>query len=326
MYERILVPLDGSKLAQQALPYARAVATAKSAEVELVEVVAPFEEFVRASTDDELVAVGAGSRFDRWPTSNEWASIAQGFREDAGKRLAASEALIGAGVATRSAVLEGDAAEAIIKEADARPGTLIVMATHGRSGLGRWLMGSVADKVVRHANQPTLVVRARDGADGARDDADGSRANIGEVILPLDGSATAEAAIPHAVEMSKLLGVGISLIRAVSPASHADAFVEYMPDSYERLVEDAREDAEEYLDGVATRIRDQGISEVRTEASIGNASSAIVDLARAADDPLVVMATHGRSGIGRWMLGSVADRVVRHGPGPVLVVRPDPAS
>ena len=319
MYERILVPLDGSKLAQQALPYARAVATAKSAEVELVEVVAPFEEFVRASTDDELVAVGAGSRFDRWPTSNEWASIAQGFREDAGKRLAASEALIGAGVATRSAVLEGDAAEAIIKEADARPGTLIVMATHGRSGLGRWLMGSVADKVVRHAHQPTLVVRVRD-------DADGSRANIGEVILPLDGSATAEAAIPHAVEMSKLLGVGISLIRAVSPASHADAFVEYMPDSYERLVEEAREDAEEYLDGVATRIRDQGISEVRTEASIGNASSAIVDLARAADDPLVVMATHGRSGIGRWMLGSVADRVVRHGPGPVLVVRPDQAS
>lgn len=318
MYERILVPLDGSKLAQQALPYARAVATAKSAEVELVEVVAPFEEFVRASTDDELVAVGAGSRFDRWPTSNEWASIAQSFREDAGKRLAASEALIGAGVATRSAVLEGDAAEAIIKEADARPGTLIVMATHGRSGLGRWLMGSVTDKVVRHAHQPTLVVRARD-------DADGSRANIGEVILPLDGSATAEAAIPHAVEMSKLLGVGISLIRAVSPASHADAFVEYMPDSYQRLVEDAREDAEEYLDGVATRIRNQGISEVRSEASIGNASSAIVDLARAADEPLVVMATHGRSGVGRWMLGSVADRVVRHGPGPVLVVRPDQA-
>ena len=323
MYERILVPLDGSKLAQQALPYARAVATAKSAEVELVEVVAPFEEFVRASTDDELVAVGAGSRFDRWPTSNEWASIAQGFREDAGKRLAASEALIGAGVATRSVVLEGDAAEAIIKEADARPGTLIVMATHGRSGLGRWLMGSVTDKVVRHAHQPTLVVRARDGADGARDSADGSRANIGEVILPLDGSATAEAAIPHAVEMAKLLGAGISLIRAVSPASHADASLEYMPDSYQRLVEDAREDAEEYLDGVATRIRDQGISEVRSEASIGNASSAIVDLARAADEPLVVMATHGRSGVGRWVLGSVADRVVRHGPGPVLVVRPD---
>ena len=319
MYERILVPLDGSKLAQQALPYARAVATAKSAEVELVEVVAPFEEFVRASTDDELVAVGAGSRFDRWPTSNEWASIAQGFREDAGKRLAASEALIGAGVATRSAVLEGDAAEVIIKEADARPGTLIIMATHGRSGLGRWLMGSVTDKVVRHAHQPTLVVRARDGADE-------SRANIGEVILPLDGSATAEAAIPHAVEMSKLLGVGISLVRAVSPASHADAFVEYMPDSYEWLVEDAREDAQEYLDGVSTRIRDQGISEVRTEASIGNASSAIVDLARAANEPLVVMATHGRSGVGRWVLGSVADRVVRHGPGPVLVVRPDQAS
>lgn len=325
MYERILVPLDGSKLAQQALPYARAIAFARSADLELIEVVSPFEELVRPPAEDEFAAVGAGSRFDPWPTPDEWATVSQRFREDARKRLAASESLIGSGVATRSAVLEGDAAETIIKEADTRPGTLIVIATHGRSGIGRWLVGSVTDKVVRHAHHPTLVVRARDGADGPRDDADGGTGNIGEVILPLDGSATAEAAIPHAVEMAKLLGVGISLVRSVSPASYADAFVEYMPDGFERLVEEAREDAEEYLDGVATRIRDQGVSEVRTEALIGNAGSTIVDLARAAEDPLVVMATHGRSGIGRWVLGSVADRVVRHGPGPVLVVRPDQA-
>ena len=215
-------------------------------------------------------------------------------------------------------MLEGDAAEAIITEADRQPGTLIVMATHGRSGLGRWLLGSVTDKVVRHANHPTLVIRARE-------DADGTPAVIGEVILPLDGSLTAEAAVPHAVEMSKMLGVGISLVRAVSPAAHADAFAEYMPDGYAQMVEEAREDAEKYLDGVATRIRDQGISAVRTEASIGNAASTIVDLTQAADDPLVVMATHGRSGVGRWVLGSVTDRVVRHGYGPVLVVRPDQA-
>ena len=125
--------------------------------------------------------------------------------------------------------------------------------------------------------------------------------------------------------MAKLFGVGISLVRAVSPVSHADAFAEYMPDDYGQLVEEARNDAAEYLDGVGSRINDQGISDVRTEALIGNAGSAIVDLARAADDPLVVMATHGRSGIGRWVLGSVADRVVRHGPGPVLGVRPDQA-
>ena len=319
MYDRILVPLDGSKLAQQALPYARAVVAAKSAEMTLVEVVAPFEEFVRSRTDGEFAAVGAGSRFDRWPTSDEWATIARRFRAEASVRLAVTESLVGGGVATRSAVLEGDAAEAIIKEADTRPGTLIVMATHGRSGLGRWLLGSVTDKVVRHANHPTLVIRARE-------DAERAPATIGEVILPLDGSPTAEAAIPHAVEMAKTFGVGISLVRAVSPMSYADAFVEYVEDGYERLVGQAREDAEAYLDAVATRIRDQGISEVRTEASIGKAGSTIVSLTRAAHDRLVVMATHGRSGVRRWLLGSVADRVVRHGHGPVLVVRPETAS
>ncbi len=314
MYERILVPLDGSKLAQQALPYARAWASAKSAKVELLEVIAPLEEFAKPEVDD-YAAVGPGALGDPWPAPHEWSLIAEHFRNKAWLQLADSAAMLGDGLKMSSKVLQGDAAEAIITEADRQPDTLIVMATHGRSGIGRWLLGSVTDKVVRHANHPTLVIRARE-------DADGTPATIGEVILPLDGSPIAEAAVPHAVEISKMLRVGISLVRAVSPMSHTDAFVEYVPDGYERLVEEAREGAEEYLDAVAARIRDQGVSEVRTEASIGNAASAIVDLAREADDPLVVMATHGRSGVGRWVLGSVADRVVRHGPGPVLVVRP----
>ncbi|MCH7483076.1 MAG: universal stress protein [Chloroflexi bacterium] len=319
MYERILVPLDGSELARQALPYAGAIAAARSVYVELVEVVAPLEALIKPPTEDEFAAVGAGVGAYPWPASDEWAGVAERFREEAVKRLAEAESLIGGGTATRSVVLDGDPATAIIKEADKQPGTLIVMATHGRSGIGRWLLGSVTDKVVRHAHHPTLVVRARD-------DVDGTVGTIGEVILPLDGSSISEAAVPHAVEMSKILGVGISLVRTVSPASHADAFAEYMPDGYAQMVEEAREDAEEYLEGMATRIRDQGVSPVRTEASIGNASSMIVDRARAAQKPLVVMATHGRSGLGRWVLGSVADRVVRHGPGPVLVVRPDEAS
>ena len=317
MYERILVPLDGSKLAQQALPYARSVASAKSAEVELLEVIAPLEELPKPDVDD-YAAVGAGTRSGPWPAPDEWPPIAEHYRNRAWLQLADSATMLGDGVKVSSKVLEGDAAEAIIAEADRQPGTLIVMATHGRSGLGRWLLGSVADKVVRHANHPTLVVRARE-------DADGTPAMIGEVILPLDGSPTAEAAIPHAVKMSKTLRVGISLVRAVSPLSHAGAVAEYVPDGYEAMVEDARNDAEKYLDGVANRIRDQGISVVGTKASIGNAASTIIDLARAADDPLVVMATHGRSGVGRWVLGSVTDRVVRHGHGPVLVVRLDQA-
>ena len=319
MYKRILVPLDGSKLAQQALPYARAVASAKSAEVELVEVIAPLEALATADVDD-YAAVGVGTRGDPWAARDEWTHIAEHFRNKAWLQLTDSAAMLGGSVRVSSKVLEGDAAEAIITEADQEPETLIVMATHGRSGIGRWLLGSVTDKVVRHANHPTLVVRAREDADEA------PVATIGVVILPLDGSAAAEVAIPHAMEMAKVLGVGIALVRAVSPMSFAEAFDEYVPDGYERLAHHASKDAEDYLDATATRIRDQGISDVRTEALIGSAGSTIVDLARGFGDALVVMATHGRSGVGRWVLGSVADRVIRHSAGPVLVVRPDAAS
>ena len=317
MYERILVPLDGSKLAQHALPYARAVASAKSAEIELMEVIAPLEELAKADVDD-YAAVGAGTRGDPWLVPDEWTQIAEHFRNKAWLQLADSAAILGGDVEVSSNVLEGDAAEAIIAEADRQPGTLIVMATHGRSGIGRWLLGSVTDKVIRHANHPTLVIRARE-------DADAAPPALREVILPLDGSATAEAAIPHAVEMAKVLGVGISLVRAVSPMLYADASVEYVPDGYERIVRNGLRDAEDYLESTATRIREQGVTNVGANAMLGAPGSIIIDAARESGDALVVIATHGRSGVGRWLLGSIADRVVRHGLGPVLVVRPQPA-
>ena len=315
MYERILVPLDGSKLAQQALPYARAWASAKSAKVELLEVIAPLEEFEKPEVDD-YAAVGAGTRGDPWPVPHEWSMIAEHFRNKAWLQLADSAAMLGEGVEVSSKVLEGDAAEAIITEADRQPETLIAMATHGRSGIGRWLLGSVTDKVVRHANHPTLVIRAHDDVEGT------PAATIGEVILPLDGSATAEAAIPHAVEMAKVLGVGISLVRAVSAMPHTDAFVEYLSDGYQPTIGKALDDAEGYLESRANGIRSQGVANVHAYAMLGGAGSIITDAARRSEDALVVMATHGRSGVGRWALGSVTDRVVRHGRGPVLVVRP----
>lgn len=319
MYERILVPLDGSKLAQQALPYARAWASAKSAKVELLEVIAPLEEFAKPEVDD-YAAVGPGALGDPWPAPHEWSLIAEHFRNKAWLQLADSAAMLGDAVEVSSKVLVGDAAEAIITEADRQPETLIAMATHGRSGIGRWLLGSVTDKVVRHANHPTLVIRAHDDVEGT------PAATIGEVILPLDGSATAETAIPHAVEMAKVLGVGISLVRAVSPMPHADAFVEYLPDGYQPTIGKALDDAEAYLESRANGIREQGVANVRAEAMLGGAGSMIVDAARGSGDALVVMATHGRSGVGRWALGSVTDRVVRHSHGPVLVVRPGPAA
>ena len=312
MYERILVPLDGSDLALQALPYARTVFGATGAEVELLSVIEPIESLAKGRLRDS-VAVGAGGRPRRASTDNV-VRLLNLRRNEAMKTLEATAESLGGTGRVRCIVREGDPAQAIIEEADERPNTLIAMATHGRSGIGRWLLGSVTDKVARHAKHPTLVVRARE-------DTRSAPPLLRKVLLPLDGSSTAEAAIPHGVEIAKTLGLGITLLHATSRLSPAEVYTEYIV--YDDWFTQVQTDARSYLGGIAQRIRGQGVEDVNEHVMVGNAGSLILD---AADDALVVMATHGRSGVGRWLLGSVTDRVVRHSSGPVLVVRPgDPA-
>ena len=318
MYERILVPLDGSSLARQVLPYARMVAEAKGADVELVEVIAPLEEFAKLEVSDS-VAAGVGSRPDPWAAPDEWTLVEEHLRNNARKQLGEAATLLGRETYARCTVLEGEPAEAIIKEADKLPGTLIAMATHGRSGIGRWLLGSVTDSVIRHAEHPTLVIRAQEGGASAAP-------SLNEVVLPLDGSATAEAAIPYAVEMAKVLGVGVALVRAITPMAYADSYSETVPDAYDALLEQAQADAGDYLKGIARRVFSRGVPDVTSHVMVGNAASVILGRADEGGDKLVVMATHGRSGVRRAVLGSVADRVIRHSAGPVLVVRPREAA
>ena len=255
-------------------------------------------------------------RADPLPTPDEWNQVAEDFRNKAWLRLADSAAILGDGVVVTSNVMEGDAAETIITEADRRPGTLIAMATHGRSGIGRWLLGSITDKVVRHAKRPTLVVRAH------KEPAP-STALWKRIILPLDGSRTAEAAIPHAVEVAKALDIGISMLQATSLLPYATSVSDESPGVFNQLVEQRQAAAREYLGRVVERIRAEGVRDVPEATSVGDAGAAILDELSAAVDQLVVMATHGRSGVGRWVLGSVTNRVVRHSPGALLVVPPD---
>ena len=314
MYERILVPQDGSDLALQALPYARTVSRATGAEVELLSVIEPIDAPARAQMR-EYVAVAAGGR-PHWPTSDELARLQGERRNEAMKALdGMAESFVGARRA-HCIVLEGDPAQAIIDRADERANTLIVMATHGRSGIGRWLLGSVTDTVVRHARQPTLVIRARE-------EPSPSAALLKSILLPLDGSGTAEAAIPHAVEMAKALDIGIKMLHATSLLPYATSNPDESPDLFNHWIEQRQTAAHEYLNGVVKRIRAEGVRDVSEETFAGDAGASILDELSGLGDRLVVMATHGRSGVGRWVLGSVTDRVVRHSHGPVLVVRPD---
>jgi nucleotide-binding universal stress UspA family protein len=189
---------------------------------------------------------------------------------------------------------EGEAASLIVSEAEEEPNTLITMATHGRSGISRWMMGSVTDKVLHGSSAPLLVVRSLD--EGTPVD----RARLTSVIAPLDGSPLAEQSLPHVVGLAQALGLTVHLVR-VTP--------HHEPESID------------YLRKVGEELRQQGVSSVDERLLHGQPAAAIIDFALEVEANLVVMTTHGRSGIGRWALGSVTDRVVRHCGDPVLVVR-----
>jgi nucleotide-binding universal stress UspA family protein len=186
----------------------------------------------------------------------------------------------------------GTPATAIMDQADEQPDTLVVIGTHGRSGIGRVLLGSVADEVVRVSGRPTFIVRCKAGyakpvvAPAA-------------IVLPLDGSEASEKAVPHAVAVAKATGSRIVLLHI-----HADPV------------------AKGYLDGVASRIKADGVANVEVRLSDADPKRAIIEAAGSAGDSWVVMSTHGRSGLKRMALGGVADHVVRRSSGPVLAIHP----
>lgn len=312
MYKRVLVPLDGSTIALQVLPYAQTVAQSTGASISLIQAINEYP--------DELIASMATGYAERRtpPAADAWERARTAAQEQARLHLKDNaEQLIAAGVKTDIAVLGGDPADVIVEEAAKVPGTMIAISTHGRTGIGRWLLGSVTDKVIRQAKDPVLVVRARE------DEVTSAAPRLRRVILPLDGSQRSTVAIDHAVAMAKALGVGITLLRSISPMAYGDTFADYVPTMYEDLAGEIEADVREYLSHEAKQVRAAGIADVEEKAIDGYPATAILDEVGESGGSLVVMATHARGGVGRWVLGSVTDRVVRHSNGPVLVVRPD---
>jgi nucleotide-binding universal stress UspA family protein len=294
MYDRILVPLDGSSLSEQTLPYVRMLATALNSPVELLFVYEPEPVFY-------------------YPDVAHWQERAQEFhqhREDASHYLNPSaDTLKAAGVGVTTNFLEphrggsqvprnpvGDPVHHIIEIAQDQPNTLVVMCTHGRSGMGRWVMGSVTDKILHAIKTPLFIVRGKDEGSSTTD------TNLESIIVPQDGSAIAERILPDAVNLSKALAIPIRLVSVIpSDQSH----------SYE----------EDHLRQVGERLVADGAHSSVAHVAHGDAAHAIVELTNEFPHALVAMTTHGRSGVGRWVMGSVADRVVRYAAGPVLVNR-----
>jgi nucleotide-binding universal stress UspA family protein len=300
MSRKILIPLDGSETAEPVLPYARALARSLSCPVELLAVV-DFTELARSASSADGLFIDRLLEGEAQRSGHYLDGIARSF----------------AGVSVRCAVEKGRAAEIIVDKAAADKDTLIMMATHGRSGLNRFVLGSVTERVLRTALNPLIVVRAKEGA------ATSGEAAFQSLMVPLDGSELAESVLPAVVEIAKLLDLEITLLRAFAipygAYSTGDGF--YDPVNLEAFLASRRLESVEYIDQKSAALKRQGIARVSSLVKEGLAADEIIAFGKTHPGCLIAMGTHGYSGIKRWVLGSVTETVVRHADAPVLVLR-----
>ncbi len=302
MFTRLLIPLDGSKTAEQVLPWALSLANRFRLPVELLAVV---------DTGTMLTSVDRARQFDKL--------VEQGTRDSKAYLERISGRFVG--IKLRRSVELGNAAELIIEKAEASKSALVAMTTHGHSGLNRWLLGSVAEKVLRATTNPLLLVRP-----SLAGKVDGE-ASFKSIIVPLDGSELGEASLPCAGKIAKKLGLELFLIRIVEKPY--GAFVSgggYYAGNVDELMNDIRDRARDYLEAKLAELKKSGVEQTSYLLQEGIAADEIVSVGDQTPESLIVMSSHGRSGVKRWLLGSVAETVVRHANNPVLVVRPTPAA
>lgn len=297
MYTRILVPLDGSATAEAVLPYAEAFAAGFKTSVELMSVV----DIGAMTTHLEADKV---HRLDTVIATEEKNSAS--YLENVAKVFSRFP--------TECRIVRGHPAEAILETTSNDRDTLIAMATHGRSGAKRWLLGSVAEKVLRGTTNPLFLVRAAVAKESPQ-------RIINSIVVPLDGSSLAEQMLPTVSFWAQALDVEVTLIRAFEfPASAYYGSENYLPD-YNAFREEARKEAADYLKEKANALIGEGVRTVSTRTIEGPAADEIIGYAQTEPRAVIAMSTHGRSGMRRWILGSVTEKVVRHGDDPVLVVR-----
>lgn len=272
----VIVPLDGSDLAEQVLPHAKQIADRLRIPLHLIRVI---PQDASAEVRDEAYA----------------------YLSETGRRLDHPVHL---------SVRLGNIAEQIIALADEVSNPVIAMTTHGRGGLGRLLYGSVADQVVRESNAPVLLIRS--GAEPATSD------YFRSIMVPLDGSAHAESALPHAVELARAFDADLRLVKAVETPLVAggplSAFA--LTGAYRR----ASREAEDYLRALVERLTSKRVR-VHSRLLTGFAESEVLAFEDETEVDLVVMATRGRTGMERLTLRDLAGHLLRRGTAPVLMVR-----
>lgn len=220
------------------------------------------------------------------------------------------------GIDAETAVEYGRASDTIITMARESGCDLIAMSTRGRSILTSGLLGSVTYRVIHESTVPVLAIAPERGRlhPEAAD-------RINRVVVPLDGSAFAETVLPYATTLARRMGLTMTLLRVLPDDAPIFGDSISLVDMLAAVEEEATEGANKYLAGVARRVRESGLT-VDEVLLRGKASSGITEYAKATEHSMIALTTHGRSGVSRLLLGSVAEAVVRESGCPVLVVRP----
>ena len=309
MYKNMLVPVDGSTLAESAFAYARELAGRLGANVTVLHVVDPMESH---------------SLPMHQAYASHSAEVVRRRVSELQKKLGRRPAAEGPQVCGEVAI--GRAPEEILRYAREKGIDLMVMSTHGRTGLRRWVLGSVADEVLRQSTVPVLLVRP----ETADKDKLEKWTDI-TVVVPLDGSPLAESVLPHVQALGQQAGketLKVVLVMVCEPPPTPPVAGPEIPFDWQAIMDEnwaaCRRTTMQYLAGVENHLKQSGL-QVHSEAieqTKASVADEIVDYAGKIPFSLIVMATHGRTGVGRWAYGSVAQKVLTASSSPILMVRP----
>lgn len=288
MLKTILVPLDGSVTSELAVPFAEGIARAARAKLILIRAVRQTVSFtLGADPFRETLAAYA---------ERELKEVAGRLTED--------------GLEVESHIWDADAGPGIVEATAKLQADIIVMSTHGRTGVSRAMYGSVADQVLRTASVPVLLVPATAQY----------RLNPPcKIVVPLDGSDLAEAALGPAIDLAEALRGQVVLVRATAPPTYwvvNEDSAEKTPDPGS-----GAEEARRYLEDISGSYA-RGPVEVSGYVTDGAAEDVIIEAARDYHAGAIAMATHGRTGLSRVMMGSVAQQVLQNASVPLLLAHP----
>ena len=299
MFNKILVPLDGSELAERALNPALTLAQQVKGEVILLSVPVLKQMFVSGGNGYSLILPEDSMQESQQEMMAYLQTVAKNWTFP--------------DVTLRTEVISGDEASVIVEMAAAENVDLIVMSTHGYSGLTRWMLGSITEKVLRAAPCPVLVVRSLDP--------------ISRILITLDGSELAEYSLEPGLEFTRRFDGEVTLLRVEhSPVSPLPRFGQQQM-ARESLGEEDEvqkkiyEIAKIYLARLVESHR-RGGQHIETAVNFDSPADGILDFAELNQIDLIVMSTHGRTGLAHWVYGSVTEKVMRGAGCAMLIIRP----